>query len=69
MDINVYIVMSSAKTIYQHFPIRKNKVNRVLDFLKLLWSSQNDFLKTIDYLEKQKQTGATRKAKPRVGKN
>lgn len=61
--------MSNAKTIYQQFPIRKNTVNRMIDLFKIFWTSQNDFLKTIDYLEKQKETGATRKAKPRVGKN
>ncbi|MBC7640934.1 MAG: hypothetical protein H7174_01130 [Flavobacterium sp.] len=45
-----------------------NKLTKIKIGLKKLWHNQIDFLKTIDYLEKQ-QIGAIQKAKPTVGKN
>lgn len=45
--------MKKSKNIYKRFPIKKNKMTKFLDFLKLIFTSKHDFLSTIDYLKNE----------------
>lgn len=55
--------MKKSKNIYQRFPIKKNKMAKILDFIKLIFTSNHDFLSTIDYLKKENGTNQITKNK------